>query len=707
MSPHAHQPSSDTFPRDARAAEALELLQRTVQALALYPAEHPSVIVAAGRLAEALHALGQAELCAGVADGRFLLDDHPLGSDRLEPLATRLASLDVAAIVLRRDATPEQCLALAGLIGDARPGVPASSDLAEEIGRATAGRATIIPLSFDALHVHARTPGARAQDLDWAELIGSILHPPETTRGVDPAHAAAIDRAVGADGGVGADVAGRSIMGACDEAARMGEGAPDVRARIHDLVGSLQEGTRRRIIERCLSHEKPLWIGNVAQVFPPDEVVDAIERLQSSGAAFSWETMKLLQKISRLRTEHDADAEPRDLDFAEAVGSLLGQERDEREYLPEDYESQIDACVKDRIERPDLRAWTFDEIDLLFHKAEIGLELLHDADAGRDADADAVLEYLTEHLDRWIDAGRTALVLGAVRVAQRRAFADASAEAHAPAKRFLVAVDDRSRVDRLIRAAWTTDDARRDLVALLREAPHLLAHVPRILAGDTGADAPPRDGRAAAEVLLETPDAQLHPLIEALAATDRPALRAALDVLIALPGSRLASCLHPLLEHEDRAVRRMAYAALAGGGLAWRTEILRAALADSDREVQRLGVEHARRRSDEPALQALADMLAGALPGGATPWRDTCRAAARGLADAGPHGRSLACAALVRRTSTLGRVNGACAREIAAALTPHRAEPDVAGALARWSWSLVRVVGALTGARLPVYGARR
>ena len=307
-----------------------------------------------------------------------------------------------------------------------------------------------------------------------------------------------------------------------------------------------------------------------------------------------------------------------------------------------------------------------------------------------------------------IDGGRTDMIVRAVRAARQATFGIGADDPDDPARQFLAELNALERTAGLIRVAWAADEQRADLVALFHEAEFLLAHLPEILAGERFPDAL----RGAGELILEIPETQLRPFLESLSGTDHVALRAMLDALAALPGARLAAIVEPLLVHPNPRVRRIAFGALASAGTAWRIDLIRRALADPDHTVQRITLDQLANRTDEDAVvEALTDFIGARIrragPKKPRLWRDTYRRAAAILAGAGPDGLRLASETLADLLPSLTRQESARARELAGALGDHRNDPETARVLGRWAFSGARLVGAITGARLPEWEAPR
>lgn len=101
---HSNPPSSGSASGVVDAAvRVLELLHRTVQALRLYPTDHPLVVESADGLARAIDVMIGAggPLDFGIAPDHILLDDQELRSEAIGQLASMLHGLDVSLLEVR------------------------------------------------------------------------------------------------------------------------------------------------------------------------------------------------------------------------------------------------------------------------------------------------------------------------------------------------------------------------------------------------------------------------------------------------------------------------------------------------------------------------------------------------------------------------------------------------------------------------------
>lgn len=696
-------------PRTLGAIGVLEGLHRTVQGLALYSSEHPSVGAAAAALAERVRgAVPSERLTLGVARAWFLLGDEELRSDALAPLAEALYTLDIGVIEFAPGLDRDQALALAITLCDATKAALAGAPLAEEVDRCTGGRVTLRPMSFAGLHVRDRAESGAddAPAITWATLIEALVN--TTDPGAVAAAASHVDREVSRDAAGAAYAAGQTILHACTST----EHEPDGVDRIRAFVASLNPRTRDGILRACLPRARRDALEGIARVFDPAETIASLEALERAGAGLSHETMNLFQKLSGLDASPGATPPPHPSSAAPApgndtdsdpFGAVLAGDVDHGAYTPADYGAEIDACAAHRSESVTASPWRFSDSDVALRKAQIGLELLRESAEADAARPDAIFEHLIANLDAMIDSGDVTMIARTVRAAQRRAYIDATDDLDDPARRFLAEINDPDRVRRIIDGAWSAGKNRAEAVALFRDADFLIVHLPRMLAADTPDDV----SRSAGEILLEIPEAQLLPLVESLATTDLVALRAMLDALASLAGPLLSRVAPPLMGSANPAVRRMAFGAMTTAGAPWPPRLIARGLADPDHGVQRATLEHLEPRTDTAALEALAEFLRGAGPSGRQPWRDTFRKAACTLAGAGAEGLRLACAVLEQSLASAGRAGAARSRELADILADHRADPHAARALARWARSGARVVATLTRARLPQWEARR
>ena len=706
-------PTSDSENEAIAANGVLDLLHRTVQGLALYSSDHPSVREAAAALSRELSSGGSVRV--GVAHDAFLLEGAELRSEGLSQLADTLNKLDVAMVELRPGASPDEMLALACILCDAGRAALRGQELASEIERATGGHVAMTPLTFSGLSVRTgggKESGGNAKGVEWGSLIDSLVG------GGRPPCSETLDRAVVDAGPAGVRDIGLRLVQGLDEAQRLeGQAGAHGRERIFTFVQSLRSETRQRIVDCYLagnasgvgsdasagSGTSPTGnsdgdaghdavSGEMAALFGVDEVMSSLDRLEQAGVELSPETMKLFQKLAQLRPDPN-DRDPGELpegpELRESVGELMGV-RGPGNFAPADYTSQINACVSVASEGP-AHHWAIDQKQVMLQKAEIALELLRDE---KDAEpgSDPIFRFLRENLDQIIDAGRIDLVAHGVRAAQRRAYKSVSTDEDGEPCELLAVIDDPARVSAILETG--ADCA--DLIALFREVDFLLAHLPPILAEGRSH----RATRAGAEVLLAMPETLLGPLIEALARMDLAALRALLEVLVALPGSRLVALVEPLRDDENPHVRRLVYRAMDAAGVAWCGELLRRALRDEDRGVQRIALDHIRAKADACSIDILIGYLQGAITPRRIMRRETYRHAAQILADLEPDGEARLCEILLESRSRAGRQNAARMREIADVLAGRDESAEATRARRAWGRSISRTVAILTGARL-------
>lgn len=691
----------------------LELLQRTVQGLAIYSSDHPSVREAATALSREIASWAESgtPLRLGVGHETFIFEGEVLRSEGFAQLAEMLNKLDLAMVELHPGATSDELLAMACILCDAGRAAMRGEELSKQIEQATGGHVAVTPLTFTGLNVRegAGAGEGSGEGIEWGSLIDSVVSGGHTVS------SESFDRAVADAGDTGARDIGLRLAQACQSNADPDhESGNTGRARVHAFVRSLSSETRQRIVDSCMAlggSGGPTSsgvdggivrdvAGNMAALFGTEEVMSSLDRLERAGVELSLEAMKLFQKLSRLHPEPN-DREPgelpQDAELRDSVGELMGV-REQGEFTPSDYAAQINACVSTPNEVAG-RRWALEPDQVLLQKAEIALELLRD-DKESEAGTDPIFRFLRDNIDRVIDAGRIDLLTRGIRTAQRRAYASGSVGGESESAQLLAAIDDVERVAGILEAAGRDAADGAELIQLVREADFLLAHVARILVESSS----PNVMRAAAEVLLAMSEAELRPLIDALARIDLAALRAVLDVLAALPGSHLAALVEPLREDDDPRVRRLAYRALDTSGVAWCGRVLRRALRDRDRGVQRIALDHLRGHDDHCASETLTEYLRGQLAPPKVMWRATYRQAAQILADIEPGGEAATCDILAEGRRRLGRRNAARMREIAAVLEEREDSPAASRALRGWGTAPARLVAVLTGAHLPEGG---
>ncbi len=348
-------PTAIASPQDALAA-----LVTAWRSLSSYPPGHPARAQALEAAHRKLHAFtaGAGALRLGVEKEGLVWGETRLRSPNVSGLARALHARGVALIVFEEAVAPAALEALLARLGGRREGDAA---LAEELRAAGVLGIEVTGVDFDQLALEGLGPGRAPRDL-WQAILRALL----TGRQLD---------AAGHEASAGESYSAEAIARLFQEALARGDSGASVEAlaaavgghlersqgaarelavhQVAELVRALPADVREPVLAaalRTLATDEGASdaVAELAQAVSPDEMLQALRRLNAGGGRLSSHALRMVQTLAaaagRERAERTALGKL-DTDALALELSMIFKEEDIDRYNPEDHQALVEQAA--------------------------------------------------------------------------------------------------------------------------------------------------------------------------------------------------------------------------------------------------------------------------------------------------------------------------------------------------------------------------
>lgn len=671
---------------------ALELAFAAAQARVLYGADHAAATRAESAAVQAFAAEREAvwPVCVVVGPEGLIVDASPGATCEVaRELAGVLRRADVAALNLSRNPTaPEAARLIEALHALAEKGRAARDALVSD-GMPFL-RATFVDGASMRFRGEAGT--ASAASATWTDLCRSLAG-----RGRGRA-AAALDAATSGLSDADSSAARRVLS---DKPTAGPAARSDALQRVA-LLSGMSPGLRKALVSVGLENGSP-WATEHADLLHVNDLSEALTLLDTDGESLPDTTLMLLRKLSGQRGMSDAvRTELERMASKWAAPTHAGRPatsinelmcgRDQIGFSPEDYAARLrDVASSESSAAAHCIGVTDLSDDFTRDRSfAISLWLLEDREPSLSSN-EGSLNCLASGMKHMARIGCLDLIERSGRAAKARA-EDPDAAVRAACERVRRSMEDDETIGRLL-----TSTSEADLARIISLSPRAAVQfiLRRIESGQISPQHPHAAVTAMTAPVTDLRDA-LASAMDGNAGTEarRRAVMALLDHVSA---DQLCFALEPVLDRKDEDVRAEAFQLLDRRLAHWPPRLQQAAMADESDRVHTIACRRIVRDPESYGVEPLAAMIEQCA-GGPRAER-AASAAIEALASRGGAGAVRLARSLLSLGHGLSRQRIVLCERIAAALEPHRTQPEVQMALKSWRRSIGFAVKSILPAR--------